>query len=311
MRTIVAALGVALAAVALCVAPAFADGHGKPSPNVAEPALHAGPVAAPSTVPLTGQSGVIHLDHDLTLNVPAGWKFYPPPVARNYLQRANAAPPNGDILGLIAPASERVDANDAWACVLSYGQIGYVRSESASGLSDPNFENDVKSARASQNRPFEGFATPPAFDANAAVLTWAERTAPPGAGGRDLRAEQKALGRQAVVGFSSIGAADQMPQITSAAPVLLGMLRFPDGQHYSNYNPATDQLSSYDLPGLITGVAVTQVARAAPAQPEQSGGGINGVYVAIAAGVVAAAGAGWWFLSRRRPGGDANITPEA
>ncbi|MES1198409.1 MAG: DUF2167 domain-containing protein [Pseudomonadota bacterium] len=308
MRTFIAALCVAFAAFA--AAPAFADGHGKASPNVAEPALHAGPVAAPSQVPLTGRSGRITLDHGLSLNVPTGWKFYPPPVARNFLQRANAAAPNGDILGLLAPASERVDANDAWACVVSYGAIGYVRPETANGLFDPNFENDVKNARASQNRPFEGFATQPAFNANAAVLTWAERTAAPGVGGRDLRYEQKALGRQAVVGFTSLGTADQMPAITSAQPVLLGMLSFPDGQHYSNYNPATDQLSSYGLPGLITGVAVTQVAQAAPAQPEQSGGGINGIYIAIAAGVVAAAGAGWWFLSRRKSAGDANITPE-
>lgn len=315
MKTLFAAAGaLAAAALLLLSSPAFADGHSKPGPDVAEPPVHAAPLQPANTQPAAtagpqGQSGQISLHNgDLSLNVPDGWKFYSADEARAFLARANAATPSGDILGMLAPANERVDAPDSWACVLSYDAIGYVRADSAGGLSAANFEDDVKSARTNQHRPFEGFAIQPAFDNAGLNLTWAERTAPPAAGGKDFRHEQKALGRQAVVGFTSIGTADQMPEITAAAPAMLAMLTFPEGQRYADFNASADRVSNYSVPGLITGVA--SVVAAPPAEAEQTApaGGINAIYVWVAAGVAALAGAGYLLTRRRR---DANIEPEA
>ncbi|MES1201648.1 MAG: DUF2167 domain-containing protein [Pseudomonadota bacterium] len=311
MTKFFAGLSAVLAALVLMTSPAFADGHGKPSPDVAEAPVHAAPLPTTTTQPATsapqGQSGQISLNNGLSLNVPTGWKFYSADEARAFLARANAVAPSGEVLGMLAPASERVDAPDAWACVLSYDALGYVRADTAGGLQAANFENDVKTARSSQNRPFEGFAVQPAFDNAAFNVTWAERTAPPAAGGKDFRAEQKALGRQGVVGFTSIGTADQMPEITAAAPTLLAMLTFPEGQRYADFNAQTDRVSNYDVPGLITGVAAVAPAPQAAAQ-QTPAGGINAMYLWVAAGVIALAAAGF-VLTRRRK--DQNLTPDA
>ncbi|HVZ99012.1 MAG TPA: DUF2167 domain-containing protein [Caulobacterales bacterium] len=309
MGKLFACAGAVLAAALLLASPAYADGRGKPSPDVAEAPVHAVPLRPTLSEPAPqGQSGQIALRDGVTLNVPDGWRFYPAEQARAFLSRSNAAAPSGDTLGMLAPASERIDAPDAWACIISYDAIGYVRADTASGLGEANFEDQVKRARASQNRPFEGFAIAPAFDAAAFDLSWAERTAPPAAGGKDFRHEQKALGRQAVVGFTSIGTADQMPEITAAAPTLFSMLSFPEGQRYADFNAGGDRLSNYGVPGLITGIAATATAETAAQQQGPAAGGINSMYLWIAAGVIALA-AGGFFLTRRRR--DRNIEPEA
>ncbi len=52
----------------------------------------------------------------------------------------------------------------------------------------------------------------PAFEATAPHVAWAERSPRRARGGRDLRYEQKILGRNGVAGLTSIGSADQMPR---------------------------------------------------------------------------------------------------
>jgi hypothetical protein len=176
-------------------------------------------------------------------------------------------------------------------------------------LADTNFEVDVRTARASQSRPFEGFASPAAFDATTDAarpeLVWAERSAPPGSQSPDLRFEQRALGRHGVATLTSIGSADQMPEIQSAATEYKSMLSFPEGRRYSDFAAATDQVSAYTIPGLVTGVSATETLAAnagASSGEQQTGiGGLSGWFPWIALGVVGLAGAGYMLTRRRAP----------
>src|SRR5690606_4540228 len=160
-----------LAALALfMVAPAYADGPGDGGPNEAAPPVRAAPTtpppaAQPDAAP-EGRSGIIPLGSDgLSLNVPACYRVYSAAEARAYLQRANQQAPSGEIYGLLARNGEDIRAPGTWATVVSYEPIGYVQPETASGLSDANFETQVRDARQTQNRRFEGFATAPSFNA--------------------------------------------------------------------------------------------------------------------------------------------------
>ena len=300
-----------LAALLACfAAPALADGRGNAGANAAAAPVQAGPISA-ATAP-AGQSGQIVLqDGLLTLNVPEGYRFYAAEIALDYMQRNSASSPGGAVLGLIAPASARIDQPGTWAVVVSYDSIGYVQGETAGGLTDANFETEVRAARDAQGRPFEGFAVLPAFDAGAPRLAWAERTAAPGAGGRDFRHEQKLLGRQGVACLSAIGSADQMGAILDAAPDLMAMLSFQEGRRHADFQAASDQVSAYSVPGLITGVATSAEAVTADAGDNtQTGfGGLSGLFPLIAIGVVLLAGAGYVLMRRRRT--DANLDPEA
>src|SRR5262249_47968673 len=225
-----------------------------------------------------------------------------------FLQRTNAPAPNGTVLGLLAKANVNPRQAGTWATAVSYDAIGYVQPETASGLSDPNFEGSVRSAPQTQNRIFAGFAAQPTFDASPPNLLWAERTASPGtANGTDLRVEEKMLGRYGVATLTSIGSADQQPQIMAAATELKSILSFPDGRKASDFQPASDHVSAYSVPGLVTGVPATaaqaQALAETPATSGQAQTGFGGfaTYGAIAAGVAVLAALGFVFMRRKKP----------
>ncbi len=315
MRKYFARALMALLALSLA-SPAFGDGRGTAGPDVAAPPVRAAPIApqAQGASAPAGQSGQISLMNGaLTLNVPDGYRFYPTPVAEAYIARNQAARPDGAILGLIAPANARVDTGDDWATVVSFDSIGYVQPATASGLTDASFEADVRAARQNQGRAFEGFAVPAAFETTAPSLSWAERSAAPGQGGRDFRHEQKMLGRTGVACLTSIGSADQMGAIVTAAPAMLGMVAFTEGNRHADFQPASDTVSSYSVPGLVTGVP--QAAPQALAETAGTGqtafGGLSGWFPWIAFGVIALAGGGYLLMRRRKSDDeDENLIPE-
>ncbi|WP_135212753.1 DUF2167 domain-containing protein [Vitreimonas flagellata] len=302
------------AALAIFVAtPAFADGPGTAGPDVAAPPVRAQPVqpatppaAQPAAAPAEGRSGVIPLNGDeLTINVPNGYRLYSAEEAYAFLQRNNATAPSGTVLGLLAPANTDVRANNVWATVISYDAIGYVQAETASGLSDTNLETQTRDARAAQNKPFEGFAVMPAFVAEGTPqVVWAERTAAPGGGqGKDFRHELKLLGRYGVATMTSIGSADQMPAIEAAASEMQNMLSFPTGRTHADFQAASDQVSAYSIPGLVTGVAAesgtAEAAGDGGGQAQTAFGGLAGYFPWIALGVVVLAGVGYMMMRRR------------
>lgn len=296
------------AAALFMAAPAFADGRGDAGPDQAAPPVRAAPVTPQdsNTAP-EGRTGVIPLNNgQLTLNVPSGYRFYSAEEAQAYMQRNNAAAPTGTVFGLLAKAGDNIRDPGTWATVISYDAIGYVQPETAAGLADTNFETDVRNARTAQSRAFEGFIAQPAFDTAAPNLVWAERAAAPGGRGKDLRYEQKVLGREGVAGLTSIGSADQLPEIEAAAADLRGMLSFPEGHRHADFQPANDQISAYSVPGLVTGVAASSEPQAlaettsTPGGGQTAFGGLSGWFPWIAFGVVILAGAGYMMTRRRR-----------
>lgn len=302
------------ALVVFMAAPAFADGPGTPGPDVAAPPVRAAPAPAtppqptaqPSSAAPEGRTGTIPLGtNGLSLNVPAGYRFYGEPEARAYLQRANQTAPAGEVYGLLARNGDDIRAPGTWATVVSYDAIGYVQPATAAGLSDANFETQVRDARQTQNRTFEGFANAPSFNTEAPYLVWGERVAAPGgAQGKDLRYEQKILGREGVASLTSIGSADQAPAMAEAATALRGMLSFGEGKRHADFDAAADRVSDYSVPGLVTGVptnAPQLVATTAstPGSGQTAFGGLAGYFPWIALGVVVLAGAGYLLMRRR------------
>jgi|GEM_PF-1502369 len=304
-----------LAALAIFIAPvAYADGPGDGGPNEAAAPARAAPTTPPPPAPAAastqptaapeGRTGVIPLGNGgLSLNVPASYRFYSAAEARAYLQRASQQAPGGEIYGLLARNGQDIRAPGTWATVVSYDAIGYVQPETAAGLSDTNFETQVRDARQTQSRRFEGFATAPSFNAEAPYVVWAERVAAPGgAGGKDLRYEQKIMGREGVAGMTSIGSADQQPAIAAAATELRAMLSFPEGKRHTDFQAASDTVSNYSVPGLVTGVATAQtqaIADTASTTGQTAFGGLSGYFPWIALGVIVLAGAGYLLMRRR------------
>lgn len=310
----------ALFVAALIAAPAYADGRGPATPDVAAPPVQAqppvraqpvAPAEPAATPPPVGQTGSISLPAEtgLALTVPNGYRFYDAGQAQAFAQRNGAAMPPGTILGLLLPAGATPTTQGAWGTIVSYQPIGHVAADGAPRLSDPGFEAEVRAARVGANRPFEGFAAPPTFVEAGPTVTWAERSAIPGAGGRDLRHETRLLGRNGVAGLTTIGSADQMPAVTAASEEMLRMVAFGAGQRHGDFVAATDQASTWDIASLVTGIPpggeqalVADAASAGAAGEQGSGGGLlGGLFPWIAGGVVVLAGAGY-FIARAMGG---------
>lgn len=290
----------AAAIAMLFAAPALADGPGDAGPDVAAPPVRAQPIAPAAAAAVEGRTGAIAMD-DISYNVPAGYKFYPASEALAFLQRNNAPTPPGAVLGLVARDGVNVRQPGAWATVVSYDAIGYVQGETASGLADASFESSVRDARALQNRAFEGFAETPSYNADTQRLVWAERAAAPGGQGADLRHEIKALGRYGVAGLTTIGSADQMGEIVAASNALSAGLTFPWGRRHEEFVAASDQVSAFSVPALVTGVAAEPAAAAAATDSGQTGfGGLAGWFPWIAVGAIGLAIAGYMLMRNRR-----------
>lgn len=282
---------------------AYADGRGSAGADIAAPPVHTAPVTQQSAP--QGRAGQISLQNgQLSLNVPHGWKFYSAEEAYAYLQRTSSAAPSGSVLGLLARDGVNPRQPGTWATVVSYDEIGYVQPQTASGLTDANFEQSVRDARHTQSRGFEGFAAQPAFDTTLPTLTWAEHTAAPGTGGADLRIEKKFLGRKGVATLTSIGAADQQPDMQKGNDELTPALTFAQGYTQADFQASADQVSTYSVPGLVTGVATSTAAPQALAdntgQSQTSFGGLAGMFPWIALGVIVLAGAGFMLTRRKR-----------
>ncbi|MBL8548790.1 MAG: DUF2167 domain-containing protein [Hyphomonadaceae bacterium] len=324
IRTTLAVAALAAFSSPILMAPALADGPAAAprytSPAAAEPAVAPSPSQAPvragpiqptaetaSAAPRTGQIALAN--GAAQLNVPAGYLFYGPAEAQAYLQRTSAAAPRGEVLGLLAPAGTRPESADFWGSVITYEPVGRVMPEGAALLTSAEMAANTRAARQEAGRGFEGFVAQPAFEPGAASLAWAERTAPDAPAAKNLRHEQRLLGRYGALSFVTIGRFDQFDQIRTSAPTMLQMASFPSGQGYNDFNASTDQTSRFDLAGLVTGKesATAQAAsEAGGATPTSqgfagSGAGIQGYFPWIAGGVVALAALGWLLLGRKKP----------
>jgi uncharacterized membrane-anchored protein len=226
-------------------------------------------VPAPATLPTTtgpaGRSGQFALPaSDVSLTVPTSFLFYPADAARAHLARIGAPLPNGDVLGMIAPADRTPGQDNFWGAIVTYQQIGRVDAATATGLAESGFPQTVRQARNSAQRGFEGFESPPAFAAGSNSVSWIEQTARPQPTATAYRAETRVLGRRGVAGLTVPVRQDQLSEAKAMVPTMLGMVGFTQSNGYGDFNAQVDQPSAYSVPGLVTNMpsngAVAQTA---------------------------------------------------
>lgn len=276
VRTFVAALAIALVAGASGLA--FADGPGpgrRPAQKQAE--APKGAVVAPQQY---GQTGEITLANGgLKLFVPATYYFMPAPEARAHLQRIGAQAPSGEVLGMVAPAGTRPIDDGFWGAVISTNPLGHVAEERADRFAAADFIDEVRTARAAPAPRIEAFASPPLHDSARHITTWTERYLATSTTARNIRNEQRVLGRSLVAGVTIDARAGQLATAAAAAPEVARMVSFPAGQTYADYVPGRDAAPLYDLPSLLTlktrpttTAAPASVAGPSPGIPAQSPG---------------------------------------
>lgn len=260
VRKLMAALAIALVAGASGFALADGPGPGRRPPQKQAEAPK-GAVVAPAQY---GQTGEITLANGgLKLFVPATYYFLPAPEARAHLQRIGAQTPSGEVLGMVAPAGTRPIDDGFWGAVISANPLGHVAEESADRFAATDFPDEVRAARPATAPRLEAFAAPPVHDSSRHVTSWSERYPATSTTARNIRNEQRVLGRTLVAGVTIDARADQLATVAAAAPEVARMVSFPAGQTYTDYVAGRDSAPVYDLPSLLT--LKTRPTTAAPA----------------------------------------------
>ena len=196
------------------------------------------------------------------LDVPDGYYFLDAADARYVLETLWENPPSPETLGMLFPR-DKSPIDDSWGIEISFDPMGYVSDEDAAKTDYVELLATMKQdfldgndARVKDGYPrieLLGWAAEPRYDAAERKLYWAKTLHFEGEDGNTLNYNIRALGRKGVLVLNFIAGSDQLSQVEAAAPAVLKMISFTDGNRYTDFIPGTDTLAAVGIGGLIAG----------------------------------------------------------
>ncbi len=199
------------------------------------------------------------------ITVPDAFRFLDSADTEKVLTQLWGNPPREKKpLGMILPAGVTPLDASCWAVVVTYNDDGYVKDADADKIDYTKMLQEMQEATRKNNEervkqgylPIElvGWAAPPRYDAVTHKLYWAKDLKfGDGSRGDTLNYDIRVLGRHGVLVLTAIAQLDQLSEIDQAAPQLLQMVDFTDGNRYADYRPGTDKLATYGLAALVAG----------------------------------------------------------
>jgi uncharacterized membrane-anchored protein len=190
--------------------------------------------------------------------------------AKTFLTRIWENPPEvaARTLGMLLPTDANPLSAEGWGIIISYDKSGYVSDEDAEKIDYAELLRDMQEAtrRVSTERakegyaPFEliGWARQPYYDKGEKKLYWAKRLKFGDAAEETLNYEIRILGRRGVLNLNVVAEMSALAQIDRAAPNILSMVSFKQGNLYAEFNPSIDEAAAYGLAGLIAGGLLTK-----------------------------------------------------
>jgi len=249
---------VLLAAAALAGSPLFPAGPAAPDPaaRLAEYRRLANSVHY--------ERGVVNLRGGLArVTLPDGYRYLNPADSATVLERIWGNPKLKETLGMIMPADFDPLRMGSWAVVLTFAEDGYVKDDDASKI---NFDDllqkmkegtrEASKAREKQGYPpieLVGWAAPPRYDAAAHKLYWAQEIKFGAEPQNTLNYNIRILGRRGVLVLNAVAAMSQLRNVEAAAPTLLGMVDFQEGNRYADFKQGTDKVATYGIAALVAG----------------------------------------------------------
>ncbi|MGL4238991.1 DUF2167 domain-containing protein [Tabrizicola sp.] len=237
------------------------------------------------------------------INLPDNYYYINPTGASLVLEVLWGNPPEDQpSLGMIFPR-DGSPTGDGWGVIVDFDPMGYVSDEDADGYNyddllvtmrqDTIAGNKWRQENGYQAIDLVGWAEPPHYDKVERELYWAKRLRFEGDQSDTLNYDIRELGRKGVLIASFVAGIDQLADVKAAAPDVLKMISFTDGNRYADFNPDTDQVAEMDVGGLISGNPLATAGLLAVALAFLKKGGI----------VLLLAPLGWLF-SRFRKRGD-------
>lgn len=209
----------------------------------------------------------------VTLDVPEDYYFVNSNDAETILHDVWGNPPGDIVMGMLFHKDGYFIEN--WGVEIFYEDTGHVSDSDAAEMDFDALLADLRSDMRSENRWREqngyekiellGWAEPPHYDAAEHKLYWAKELAFETYETNVLNYNIRVLGREGVLVLNFIADIDDLAEIKVAAPDVLAMPSFTEGNTYADFNPSTDTVAAYGIGGLIAGKAAAKTGLLAAA----------------------------------------------
>jgi uncharacterized membrane-anchored protein len=210
------------------------------------------------------EQGKIELPGKLaTLNLPANFRYLPPPDAERLLVQGWGNPSGNESLGMIVPTELNPLSKDGWGVIISFERRGYVKDDDADSIKYDELLKEMQEAvkehnteRKQQGYPemaLIGWAETPRYDKASNKLYWAKEIGITGQTEHTLNYNVRVLGRNGVLNLNAVAGMNQIGQIKGEMQQVIGFTEFTAGNRYADFNASTDKVAEYGIAALVAG----------------------------------------------------------
>lgn len=216
------------------------------------------------------QTGIITLSNNLAkLKIPAGFKYINPEQSNQVLTELWGNPPSEGIYGIILPEKMKITDENAYAFVVEWDEMGYVKDDDADEINYDDLLKDMKEDMESENeeRKKEGYpaiqivgwASKPFYDKNRKILHWAKELKFEGGSENTLNYNIRILGRKGVLVLNAVAGMAEFPLVNKDINKVLDIVEFTDGNKYADFNPSADKIAAVGIGGLVAGKVLAKL----------------------------------------------------
>ena len=197
------------------------------------------------------------------LNVPEAFRYLDAAQSRYVLEDLWGNPQDSSVLGMIVPQGRGILADDAWAFIITYEEMGYVKDDDADDIDYDEMLDELKTEVVAENEyrksegydPIElvGWASAPYYDNSQKVLHWAKEIKFGENPFNTLNYNVRVLGRKGVLVLNAVSPMSELPAVKASITPVLSAFTYADGLKYSDFNPEIDEVAAWTIGGLVAG----------------------------------------------------------
>lgn len=216
------------------------------------------------------QHGEIKFNNGIgTLTVPEGFRYLDAEQSRYVLEDMWGNPEDTTVIGMILPQNRGVLADNSWAFIVTYEEMGYVKDDDADDIDYEELLEEMKTDAKTENEaraeagydPIEivGWASKPFYDVDKKVLHWAKEIKFGDSEFNTLNYNVRILGRKGVLVLNAVSSMAELGEVQQNITPVLSSFTYADGTKYEDFNPDLDEVAAWTIGGLVAGKVLAKV----------------------------------------------------
>jgi len=210
------------------------------------------------------QTGEIKFDNNIgTLTVPKGFRYLDADQARTVIHDLWGNPGGDGTMGMLVPADIPITSMEAWAFIITYEDMGYVKDDDADDIdykelleelqSETTEENESRTKQGYEPISIIGWATTPFYDKEKKILHWAKEIKFGESEENTLNYNVRVLGRKGVLVLNAVASMTDLPEVKENIDPVLTAFAYSEGNQYDDFNPEVDEVAAWTIGGLVAG----------------------------------------------------------